>query len=101
MECRSWWTKKRGNLVFLSVITSKDSVYSVPIGNYCGFVMTLSLMMIDADGSRSLMAMKIFLCFTGRLTEFSDSELPNSTVIGVTWRLLVNLISAAYAMMRS
>ena len=26
----------------------------------------------------SLIAMKIFLCFTGRFTEFSDSELPNS-----------------------
>ena len=65
------------------MITSKDSVYSVPIGNYCGFVINLSLVVIEADGSRSLMAMN-FLCFTGRLTDFSDSELPNSTVIGVT-----------------
>ena len=78
----SWWTKKRGNL-FLLIMTSKDSVYSVPIGNCCGVVMTLSLIVIEADGSRSLMAMKIFQCFTGRLTEFSDSELPNSTVMEV------------------
>ena len=45
--------------------------------------MTFSLMVIDAEGSKSLIAMKIFLCFTGRFTKFSDSELPNSTVIGV------------------
>ena len=44
---------------------------------------------------------KDFLCFTGRLTGFSDSELPNSTVIAVTWRVLLNLTSAACAMMRS
>ena len=75
--------KKRENLVFLSVMTSKDSVYTVPIGDSCGFVITLSLIVIEADGSRSLMTMKIFRCFTGRLTEFSDSELPSSTVMGV------------------
>ena len=69
MECISWWTKKRGNLVFLLVITSKYSVYSVPIRNSCGFVINLFLMAIEADGSRSLMAMISFLCFTGRLTK--------------------------------
>ena len=58
-------------------------MYSVPIGNSWGFVITLSLLVIEANISRSLMAMKIFLCFTERLTKFSDSELPNSTVIGV------------------
>ena len=61
---------------------------------FLGFVMTLSLMVMDAEGSRSLIAMKIFLCLTGRFTEFSDSELPNSTVIGVVYRLLINLTSA-------
>ena len=40
--------------------------------------MTLSLLVMEAAGSMSLIAMKIFLCFTGRFTEFSDSELPNS-----------------------
>ena len=84
VECISWWTKKRGNLFFLSLTPTKDSVYSVPIGNYFGCVITLSLIVIEADGSRSLIAMKIILCFTGRLTEFSDSELPNSKVIEVT-----------------
>ena len=64
-------------------MTSKYSAYSVPIGNSLGVVMTLSLMVIDAEESRSLIARKIFLCFTGRFTEFFDSELPNSTVIGV------------------
>ena len=64
-------------------MTSKYSIYSVPIGNSLELVMTLFLMVIDAEGSRRLIARKIFLCFTGRFTEFSDSELPNSTVIGV------------------
>ena len=82
-------------------MTSKDSVYSVPVGNFCRFVMTLSLIVIKADGSRSLMAMKICRCFTRRLMEFSDSKLPSSTVMGVVYRLLVNLISAAFAMSRS
>ena len=64
-------------------MTSKYSVYSVPIGNSFGLVMTLSLMVIVAEGSRNLIARKLFLCFTGKCTEVSDSELPNSTVIGV------------------
>ena len=56
----------------LSVMISKYSVYSIPIGNCCGFVLTLSLMMMEVDGSS-----------TGRFTEFSESELSKSTVIGV------------------
>ena len=68
---------------FLSVITSNDSMYSVPIGNSRGLVITLSVMAMEANESSSLMAMKIFRYFTGRLTGFSDSELPNSTVIVV------------------
>ena len=64
-------------------MTSKYSVYSVPIGNSWGLVMTLSLMAIDAEESRILIAMKIFLCFTGRFTEFSNSELPNYMVMRV------------------
>ena len=71
--------EETGKFIFLSVITSKYSMYSVPIRNSCGFVITLSLIVIEADGLRSLMS-KI-PCFTGRLTEFSDSELPNATVI--------------------
>ena len=58
VECMSWWTKKRGNFVFLSVMTSKYSMYSVPIGNSWGLVMTLSLIVIEEEGSRSLIAMK-------------------------------------------
>ena len=75
--------EETGEFGFLSAMTSKDSVYAVPIGNSRGFVITLSLIVIEVDGSRRLMAMKIVRCFTGRLTEFSDSELPNSTVMGV------------------
>ena len=45
--------------------------------------MILSLMVIDAERSRILITMKMFLCFTGSFTEFSDSEQPNSTVMGV------------------
>ena len=101
VECMSWWTKKRGNFVFLSVMTSKYSMYSVPIGNSWGLVMTLSLIVIEEEGSRSLIAMKKNLCFTGRFTEFPVSELPNSTVIGVVYRLLINLTSAAWAMIHS
>ena len=69
--------------VFLSVMTTKDSVYTVPIGYSCRFMITLSLIVIEADGSRSLMAMKKIRYFTGRLMEFFDSEFPNSTVMGV------------------
>ena len=41
--------EETGEFVLLSVITSKDSVYSVPNGNYCGLVIALSLIMIEAD----------------------------------------------------
>ena len=75
--------RRNERICFLSVMTTKASVYTVPIGNSCGFVITLSLTVIEADGSRSLMAMKIFRYFTGRLMEFFDSEFPNSTVMGV------------------
>ena len=44
--------------------------------------MTLSFMVMESDGSNSFMAKKIFRCFSGKLTEFSDSEILNSTVIG-------------------
>ena len=76
-------------------------VYSVPIGNYSGFVMTFHLIVMEADRSSSLIAMKILQCYTRRFTEFSESELPNSTVIGVVLRLLINLTFAACAMSRS
>ena len=56
---------------------------------------------MEAAGSRSLITMKIFLSFTRRFTEFSDSELTNSTAMGVVYRLLINLTSAAWAMIRS
>ena len=74
--------EKTGEYLFIkSAMTLKDSVYTVPIGKFCGIVITLSLIVMEADGSRSLMMMKIFRCFTSRLTELSDLELPNSTVM--------------------
>ena len=76
--------KETGEFGLLSVIMSEDSVYAVPIGNSYGFVVTLSLMVIEVDGSKILMAMKMFLYFIGGLTEFSVSMPPNSMVIGVT-----------------
>ena len=76
--------KETGEFGLLSVIMSKDSVYAVPIENSYGFVVTLSLMVIEVDGSKILMAMKMFLYFTGGLTEFSVSMPPNTTVLGVT-----------------
>ena len=90
------WSVYRGGggngriFVFLSVITSTCSV--------CDYFVF--------DGDRSGQAEEFdgdekFLCFTGRLTELSNSELPNSTVIGVVQRLLMNLTSSAWAMMRS
>ena len=39
---------------FKLVMTSKDLVYVVPIGNSCGFVITLSLVVIEADGVNGL-----------------------------------------------
>ena len=40
-------------------MTSNNSVYSVSIGNSRGLVMTLSFMVMEADGSSSLIAMNI------------------------------------------
>ena len=39
--------EKSGEFGLLSVITSKDSVYLVPIGSSCRFLITLSLMVIE------------------------------------------------------
>ena len=64
-------------------MTSNNSVYSVSIGNSRGLVMALFFMVVKVDESSSLMAMKIFRYFTGRFTEFSDLELPNSKVVGM------------------
>ena len=58
----------------------------------------VSLIVMDSDGSRSLRAANSLRYFTGRFTELSNSELPNSMVTGVTYRSLMNLISAAWAM---
>ena len=59
--------------------------------------MAVSLIVIDSDGSRRLRAVNDIRCFARKFTELSDSELPNSTVTGVTHRSLMNLISAAWA----
>ena len=64
-------------------MTSNISVYLVPIGNVTKLVVTLSFIVMEAEGSSSLMAIKILRCFTGRFTVFSDSEFLNSSVIGV------------------
>ena len=69
--------------MFWSVMTSNNSVYSIPIGNSRRLVITLSLMVMEVNGSSILTTKKICRCFIGRFTEFFDSELPNSTVIGV------------------
>ena len=83
IEWRSWWTKNGGVWFFWSVMTSNVSVYLVPIGNSTGLVMTLSFMVMKTEGSSNLMVIKILRCFTRRFTMFSDSELPNFTMIGV------------------
>ena len=71
VEWRSCRTTKQRNLVVWSVMMTNDSVYSVPMANSRGLVMTLSFVVTDTDGSSSLMAMKIFRYFIGRFTEFS------------------------------
>ena len=53
---------------------------SVSIGDSTGLVVTLYLLAMDTEGLICLMAMKILRCFTGRFTELSESELPNSMV---------------------
>ena len=54
--------------------------------------MVMSLIVMDSDGSRRLRAVNNLRCFTGRFTDLSDSELPDSTVTGVTYHSLRNLI---------
>ena len=76
-------------------------MYSVPLGNSKELVITLSPMVIEVEGSNSLRAIKILRCFTGRFTLFPESELPNSIVVRVVYRLLRNFTSAACAMRRS
>ena len=76
-------------------------VYLVPIGIYPGRLMVMSLIMMDGEGSRSLRAANNLRCFTGRFTKLSDSELPNSTLTGVTYLSLKNLISVVWEIWRS
>ena len=46
---------------------------------------------MDSDESRSLRAANSLRCFTGRFTELSDLELPNSTVTGFNFVCVGNL----------
>ena len=62
---------------------SNLSVYSVPSGNSTGLVMTLSFIVMETEGSSSLMTIEILRCFTRKFTVLSDLELPNSTLIAV------------------
>ena len=64
------------------------------IGDSPGWFKVVSLIVMDRDGSKHLRAAKSLRCFAGRFTELSDSELPNSTVTGMTYRSLMNIISA-------
>ena len=86
--------EKAGITWFLIDDNVEFSVYVVPIGNSPGWLKVVSLILMDRDESRSLRAVKSLRCFTGIFTELSDSELPNSTVTGVTYRSLMNFISA-------
>ena len=72
-------------------------MHVVPIGNSLGWLIVVSLMVMEIDGSKTFKAANNFRCFTGRFTELSESELPNSTVTGVIYQLLTNFISAACA----
>ena len=88
---------------FCLFISDDVEVFGV-FGAHRKFLRIRDDFIFDGDGSggsKILIAMKIFLCFTGRFTEFSESELSNSTVMGVVYWLLVNLTSAAWAIMRS
>ena len=42
------------------------------------------IVVIDVGGSRSLSRAYSLRCFTGRFTELSESELPNSMMTGMT-----------------
>ena len=88
---------KQGTRYSLLLITSKVSVYAVPIGDSPGWLIVVSLMVMEIDGSRIFKVANNFRCFMGRFTELSESELPNFAVTGVTYRSLMNFISAAYA----
>ena len=57
-------------MVFLSTITSKFSVYEVPIGNYPGWLKVVSFIVMDKEGSRILRVANSLRCLTGRFTEF-------------------------------
>ena len=74
--------QKTAECVFWTVITSNASVYSVPIGDSTGLVMILSFMVMEVEGSSSLMVIKTLRYFTRRFTVFYNLELPNSTMIG-------------------
>ena len=57
--------------------------------------MVVLLIVMDIDGSNSLRAANNVRCFTGKCTELFESELPNSTVTGMTYLPLLNIISTA------
>ena len=59
--------------------------------------MVMSLIVTDSEGSRNLRAANNVQFFTGKFTELSDPELPNSTVMEKTYLSLMNLISVAWA----
>ena len=89
--------KNRGKRCFLLLITSKMSVYAAPIGDSPGWLIVVSLMVMEIDGSRSFKVANNSRCFAGRFTELSESELPNLAVTGVTYRSLTNFISTVCA----
>ena len=66
-----------------------------------GKINDLSLTTSVADESRSLIATKSLRCLTGIFTVLSELKPPNSMVIVVVYRLLMNLSSAVPAMTRS
>ena len=59
-------------------------VYVVLIGNSPGWLIVMPLMVMEINGSRSFKAANSFRYFTGRFTELSALELPNSMLTGVT-----------------
>ena len=71
------------------------------IGNSPEWLMVVLLIVMNSDGLRSLRVANTLRYFTGKFTELSNSEFPNLTVMGVTYRSLRNLISAAWAIWRS
>ena len=52
--------KTRGKRSFLSVITSKVYVYIVHIGNSTGWLIVVSLIVMEIDGSRNFKAANNF-----------------------------------------